>query len=554
MSFIDKMYESLDGAGDGPLLIEVHGKKLVETSGAGLKQLVLAARGLLSARDVVPGDRVALIAHNSARWAAADLAILGAGAICVPMYDRQAPRELAGMLDNCEAKLVLVDTDKLKGELLAAWPEAGDRVEARGASARERKIVTFDEVFAQRHVFAQPVPRAASDYVTMIYTSGTSGEPKGVLYTVANVDYMLEQTLEGLRTMVGTRSGPDRVFHYLPFCFAGSRIQLWSQLARGNPLMVSSDLNNLVEELGTAQPHYFLNVPTLIERIRTGVGSKLKERGGIAYGLYSRAVEAYAREQKGSASLGDKLALGLGRRVVFSKIRAQIGKNLEFLICGSAPLSEETQRWFSMIGIPVYQVYGLTETTAIVTMDKKGVARPGYVGRALAGVELKVSDEGELLCRGPNIFPEYWKRPDATGKSLQNGWFHTGDMAELTPDGDLKIVGRLKDLLVPESGHNVAPGPLEEKLASLVPGAQVMLVGHARPYLSAIFAGQADSSVVQTAIDALNQELPHYRRVRKFYLSPEPFSVENGLLTANQKLKRNAVEKHYATQIDGLYS
>lgn len=542
MSFIEKMYESLDSAGDGPLIIEVKGKQLVETSGSALKQLVLSARGLLSARDVQPGDRVALIAHNSARWAAADLAILGAGAICVPMYDRQAPRELAGMLDNCEAKAVLVETDKLKSELLAAWPAAGDRV------------VTFDEVFAARHVFAKPVARTADDYVTMIYTSGTSGEPKGVLYTVANVDYMLEQTLEGLRTMVGVRSGADRVFHYLPLCFAGSRIQLWSQLARGNPLMVSTDLNNLVEELGTAQPHYFLNVPTLIERIRTGVNGKLKERGGVAYAIYSRAVEAYGREQKGTATLADKLALGVGKRLVFSKIRAQIGKNLEFLICGSAPLSEETQRWFSMIGIPVYQVYGLTETTAIVTMDKKGSARPGYVGRALTGVELKVTDEGELICRGPNIFPAYWKRPDATEKSLQNGWFHTGDMAELTPDGDLKIVGRLKDLLVPESGHNVAPGPLEEKLASLVPGAQVMLVGHARPYLSAIFAGQADQAAIQTAIDALNQELPHYRRVRKFLLSPEPFSVENGLLTANQKLKRNAVEKHYASQIDGLYS
>ncbi|MDB4974422.1 MAG: Long-chain-fatty-acid--CoA ligase [Myxococcaceae bacterium] len=541
MSFIETMHKSLDTAGEQPLIIEVHGKDLVETSGNKLKQLVLSARGLLAARNVEPGDRVALIAHNSARWAAADLAILGAGAICVPMYDRQAPRELAGMLDNCEAKLVLVDTDKLKGELEAAWEHRG-------------RVVTFDEVFSHGHVFAEPRARPAGDFVTMIYTSGTSGEPKGVLYTVDNVDYMLAQTIEGIRQMVAPRTGVDRVFHYLPFCFAGSRIQLWSQLARANPLMVSTDLNNLVVELGTAQPHYFLNVPTLIERIRTGVGNKLKERGGIAFALYSRAVEAYQREQKGQHGVADTLALAVGKRVVFSKIRAQIGKNLEFLICGSAPLSEETQRWFSMIGIPVYQVYGLTETTAIVTMDKKGTARPGYVGRPLDGVELKVSEEGELLCRGPNIFPAYWKRPEATAKSLQDGWFHTGDMAELTPDQDLRIVGRLKDLLVPESGHNVAPGPLEEKLSSLLPGAQVMLVGHARPYLSAIFAGPAAPDAVQSAIDQLNEELPHYRRVRKFYLAPEPFSVENGLLTANQKLKRNAVEQHYAAQIEGLYS
>jgi long-chain acyl-CoA synthetase len=175
------------------------------------------------------------------------------------------------------------------------------------------------------------------------------------------------------------------------------------------------------------------------------------------------------------------------------------------------------------------------------------------VGEAIDGVELKVSDEGELLCRGPNIFPEYWKRPDATAKSIRDGWFHTGDMAEISPDGYLRIVGRLKDLLVPESGHNVAPGPLEEKLAGYVAGAQVMVVGHARPYLSAIVTGPVQPDAVQSAIDKLNQELPHYRRLRRFFLAPEPFSVENGLLTANQKLKRAAVEQRYAAQIQGMY-
>jgi long-chain acyl-CoA synthetase len=537
MNFIEQMHENLDVAADRPLIIEVKGKQLVETTGARLKQWVLSARGLLAARGIQPGDRVGLIAHNSARWAAADLAILGSGAICVPMYDRQAVKELAGMLSNCDAALVLVDTPKLQAELGAVWEPS--------------KILTFDEVFAHAQISTKPRTRAKDDRVTMIYTSGTSGEPKGVLYTVANVDFMLAQTLAGLKAMVAPRAGEDRVFHYLPFCFAGSRIQLWSQLARANPLMISTDLNNLVEELGTAQPHYFLNVPTLLERIKNGVGAKLKERGGFAYKLYSNALNAYLKPNR---SLGDNIALALGNRLVFPKIRQQIGKNLEFLICGSAPLSEETQRWFNMIGIPAYQVYGLTETTAIVTMDKKGLARPGYVGRPLDGVEVKVSDEGELLVRGPNIFPEYWNRPDATAKSIQDGWFHTGDMCELTPDQDLRIVGRLKDLLVPESGHNVAPGPLEEKLANLLPGAQVMLVGHARPYLTAIFAGLKDDATVQSAIDALNAELPHYRRVRKFYLAPEPFSVENGLLTANQKLKRNAVEQHYARQIEGLYT
>ena len=186
-------------------------------------------------------------------------------------------------------------------------------------------------------------------------------------------------------------------------------------------------------------------------------------------------------------------------------------------------------------------------------MDQKGLARPGYVGKAIDGVEMQVTEEGELICRGPNIFPEYWKRPDATASSIRNGWFHTGDMAEITGDGYLRIVGRLKDLLVPESGHNVAPGPIEEKLANLLPGAQVMVVGHAKPYLSVVVTGALSQDVVQSAIDQVNQELPHYRRLRRFFVASEPFSVENGQLTANQKLKRAAVEKRYAAEIQGMY-
>jgi long-chain acyl-CoA synthetase len=540
MSFIDQMHANLSAAEKRALIVEVQRERLVEIHGATLKKWVEAARGLLAARGVAPGDRVALIAHNSGRWAAADLAALGAGTIVVPMYERQASNELAGMLENCGAKLVIVEHDKLKQEIEAAWP-------------KHSEVVTFDSLFAHAPGSAAPVTRAPNDPVTMIYTSGTSGEPKGVLYTVENVDFMLQRTTDRLREMVGDRAGDDRVFHYLPFCFAGSRIQLWSQLARANALMVSTDLNNLVVELGAAAPHYFLNVPTLLERIKLGVSNKLKERGGVVYALYRAAIDAAARAEKGRAGMADKLALNIGKRIIFPKIRQQIGKNLEFLICGSAPLSEDTQAWFQTIGIPVYQVYGLTETTAIVTMDRKGLAKAGYVGRAIEGVELKVSEEGELLVRGANIFPEYWKRPDATAKSLQDGWFHTGDMAELTAQGDLKIVGRLKDLLVPESGHNVAPGPIEEKLSALLPGAQVMVVGHARPYLSVIVTGSVPEPDLQKALDQVNEELPHYRRLRRFFIAPEPFSIENGQLTANQKLKRTAVEQRYASEISGMY-
>jgi len=330
MNFIEQMYQGLRTAADRPLLLEVAGSTLRETTGRALEALVAHARGYLAAQGVSPGDRVALIAHNGARWAAADLAILGAGAIVVPMYDRQAASELRGMLENCETRLVIVDTAKLKSELEDVWPG-------------HVHIALFDEVFSHAPADIAPVKRSGDDRVTMIYTSGTSGEPKGVLYTADNVDFMLAQTTARLVEMVGSRTGQDRVFHYLPFCFAGSRIQLWSQLARANPLMVSTDLNNLVEELKTASPHYFLNVPTLLERIKLGVGNKLKERGGVAFALYQAAVDGAERKASGKGTLVDTLALALANRIVFPKIREQIGKNLEFLICGSAPLSEDTR-------------------------------------------------------------------------------------------------------------------------------------------------------------------------------------------------------------------
>jgi long-chain acyl-CoA synthetase len=541
MSFIDTMYRKLDEGGNAPAIIEMRGKQPIPTSAAQLKQLTARVRGYLESRKIQAGDRVALIAHNGARWAAADLAILGAGAICVPMYDRQAAEELAGMLANAEVSLVLVDSAKLKGSL-------------EGAGVAGDKIALFDQVFEHASSESGLVKREGSDRVTMIYTSGTSGEPKGVLYTVDNVGFMLERTIERLGEMKRGRTTADRVFHYLPFCFAGSRIQLWSQLYRGNPLMVSTNLENLVEELGAADPHYVLNVPALLERLKTGVGNKLKTRGGLIYQAYKLALAAHEKSLKGALEPLDHWLLLAAKKVLFPRIKQQIGKNLEFLICGSAPLSEDTQRWFQMIGIPVYQVYGLTETTAIVTMDRKGVVRPGYVGRAIDGVEVKITDEGELVCRGPNIFPEYWKRPDATAKAIRNGWFHSGDVAELTPEGDVRIVGRLKDLLVPESGHNVAPGPIEEKVVAYLEGAaQAMVVGHARPYLSVIVTGAVEQDALQKAIDQVNAELPHYRRLRRFFIAPEPFSIENGLLTANQKLKRAAVEKRYASEISGMY-
>jgi long-chain acyl-CoA synthetase len=243
---------------------------------------------------------------------------------------------------------------------------------------------------------------------------------------------------------------------------------------------------------------------------------------------------------------------------MFPEIRKSIGTKLKALICGSAPLSIETQLFFMMLGIPVLQAYGLTETTAICTLDDPLQAVPGRVGPAVPGVEMKVAENGEILVRGPNVFPGYWQRPEATAKAIQDGWFHTGDQGDVDATGNWRITGRLKNLIILNSGHNVAPEPLEEELARHVQEAQrIILVGNQRSFLAALVTATSSNGLtdadVQFAIEHVNGDLPHYKQIRAFVILPEPLSTENGLLTTNGKLKRDAIATRFAAEIEQLY-
>ena len=211
--------------------------------------------------------------------------------------------------------------------------------------------------------------------------------------------------------------------------------------------------------------------------------------------------------------------------------------------------------YYSMLGISVLQVYGLTETTAICTMDDPdGKVVPGRVGPAIAGVEMQLGENEEILVRGPNIFPGYWNRPQETAKVLQDGWFHSGDQGEVDAAGNWKIIGRIKSLIILGSGHNIAPEPIEEKILENLAGAtQVVLVGNARGYLAALVTGKVRGENVQSALDVVNPSLPHYKQVRAFHLVGDPFTIEGGLLTANGKLKRDLIAERFRSEIDDMY-
>ena len=549
-NFLEKIFSQLQRSTARVILREIHGEHFVSFTGKELLDQVQLARAYLRGTGFQPGDRCALLAPNSIRWIAFDLALMAEGIIVVPLYSRQAPADLAAVMKDCQPRLLFVG-DAAQGEAVAqVWPDAPPRV-------------LFDEVLRQPAsrlpIRDAPNPRSDADTVIIIYTSGTSGEPKGVCLNVGNLTHMLACTNERLDQLMGqllvVSREPDRVFHYLPFNFAASWILVLTCLSRESVLTLSTDLSRLADEIRLAAPNYFLNVPTLLERVRRGVEDALSKRNLLVRTLFAKARDAWQRQHVGRGHASDALWLALGRTLIFRKIRGRFGPHLRALICGSAPLDPETQQFFLMLGIPVLQGYGLTETTGICTLDDPRLpVEPGCVGSAIAGIEMKIGDNEEILVRGPHIFPGYWNRPEETARILEGGWFHTGDQGEVNVRGNWRIIGRIKNLIILNSGHNIAPEPLEEKITQLLPGAQqVVLIGNGRGYLCALVTGGLEPVAVQSALDAVNHGLPHYRRIRNFHILHDSFAPENGLLTVNGKLRRDAIHARYAAEIDAMY-
>ena len=558
MPFVGDIFSQLKAAADTVILQEIRDGQVTGVTGDELLELIRKGRTFLTSKRLKKGDRCGLLAPNSIRWVAMDLAIMAEGLIAVPLYSRQAPAELVAMMKDCTPSLVCCGDAGLHDRIQQIWPDAPQHF-------------LFDGIFAGvEGVALERLQVGSDDPVTIIYTSGTSGEAKGVVLTAANVGFMLGRTSDRLDALMNGpsgqgraghdrssrgRSSQDRVFHYLPFSFCASWIALLTFLMRRSLLTLNTDLTKIASDLPAAAPDYFLNVPQLLERMRRGIDEQLEKAGGIGLAIYSHAKDAWARQQEKRPASGDRMWLWLANALVFPKIRAKMaGANLKALICGSAPLNPETQLYFRMLGIPVLQVYGLTETTAICTMDDPQHVEPGRVGPAISGIEMRLGENEEMIVRGPNVFPGYWNRPQQTAEVLREGWFYTGDQGEMDASGNWRIVGRIKNLIVLGSGHKISPEAIEDEIARVLPGAQqVVVIGNGRGYLSAIVTGTVTRQQVQTALDAVNPQLPHYKQVRAFCLRPEPFSIDEGTLTVNGKLKRDSIASRMNREIDEIY-
>jgi long-chain acyl-CoA synthetase len=548
-NFLENILARLQRSAGSVILREIRGEQFVGVTGRELLDQVQCARAYLRQFDLQAGNRCAIVGPNSIRWLAIDLALMAEGLIVVPLYSRQAPAELAGIMKDCQPGLLFVSDASIGDPIAQAWPN----------DAAAPGHITFDEVFAPI-ASRPPLPdapnsRRDSDLVTIVYTSGTSGEPKGVCLNTGNVSFMLSRTTERLGQLMGGTHEPDSVFHYLPFNFAASWIAVLSFLSRESVITLSTDLNRLADEIRLTSPHYFLNVPTLLERVRRGIDYAMSKRPALIRSFFDKARDAWQRRHVGRGRGLDAVWLGLGEKMIFRKIKERFGPRLRALICGSAPLAPETQQFFLMLGIQVLQVYGLTETTGICTMDDPCIpVEPGCVGPSIDGVEMKIGENEEIVVRGPHIFPGYWNRPEESAHVLRDGWFHTGDQGAVNVRGNWRIIGRLKNLIILNSGHNIAPEPIEEKIARVLPSAQhVILVGNGRGYLCALITGTVEPAAVQSALDAINPDLPHYRQVRNFTILRDAFTAESGLLTTMGKLRRDAINTRFIREINSMY-
>ncbi len=542
-------------------------------------RVVAVAAGLI-ASGVQPGDRIALVADTSYEWAVCDYAIWAAGAVTVPAYPTAAPAQIAGILADSGATGVFVRGERVRSVVINAYPSLAERVwnaddDGLAALSALGASVSPDEVERRRRT------ASADSTATIVYTSGTTGQPKGCVLThgnlVAEVSSVLEA--EGIASEVLVEDTSMLIF--LPLAHVLARVANLAAVRAGMRIGFTSDLDDLPRELGLFRPEVILVVPRILEKVYNRAEHKAQTtgRGRLFHAAADTAV-AYSRAlDDGGPSLRLRLLRALFDRLLYAKLRAALGGHMRYAASGGAPLDARLGHFMRGAGVRVLDGWGLTETAAPVTLSLPSALRIGTVGRPLPGNTVKINSDGEVLAMGPAVFRGYWNNKEATDEALDaDGWLHTGDLGELN-DGFLSVIGRKKDLIVTASGKNVAPAFLEDRLAAHWLIEQCVVVGDRRPYITALIALDPEAlelwksehhlspsatvtdlyedaslrAAVQDAVDEVNQEVSRPERIKRFRIVPSYFTVGDQL-TPTQKTRRQYVLKQFADDVEALYA
>ncbi len=543
-------------------------------------QVLAVAKGMAQA-GIAPGDRIGLMSKTRYEWTLIDFAIWAAGAVTVPIYDTSSAEQVHWILSDSAAKGVFVETDEhlatlesVKGRLdtlehtwqIEAAKPAVDDLTTQGAELSD------DDLHERRRTVK------AGDLATIVYTSGTTGRPKGVELTHRN---LLAEIRADIAAFPQLMEQGNSLLVFLPLAHVLARAIAVTALSARVTLGHTSDVKNLVADLGTFRPTFVVAVPRVFEKVYNGAKQKAHGDGkGKIFDAAEATAVAYSQAQDtGGAGLGLKVKHALFDKLVFSKLRAALGGRCVAAVSGGAPLGVRLAHFFRGIGVPVFEGYGLTETSAAACVGTQDGFRVGTVGRPVAGTSVRIAEDGEILLKGDVVFSGYFNNPEATAEALEDGWFHTGDIGELDRDGFLKITGRKKEIIVTAGGKNVAPSGLEDTIKSSPLISQAMVVGDQRPFIGALItideeyfpswksqhgkpsdatvsdlAGDAElRAEVQQAVDQANSAVSQAEAIKKFTILSKDFTEAGGEITPSLKLKRNIVNKNYATDIEALY-
>jgi long-chain acyl-CoA synthetase len=522
------------------------------------------ARTLVAA-GVQKGDRVAVFGNTCEQWVTADLGTLMAGATTVPIYPSLVGDQAAYILRDSGAKVLFAEDDSLVARIREADAKLVDGLtrtilfgDLPAADAAKEAAGPVDERIAAAR---------SDDLATLVYTSGTTGPPKGVMLTHRN----LVADAEGLAKVVPMTADDEQLL-FLPLAHIFGKMLVVSSLRIGYSTAFAETMLKALDNAAEVRPTFMGAVPRVFEKVYAVANEKAASAGGMKQRLFEWATELGKRKQGGWGGFW-------ADRLVLSKIRARFGGRLKFLISAGAPLAKELADWFDGAGIPVLEAYGLTETSGASTFNPLGRQQYGTVGPALPGVQVKIAGDGEVLVRGPTVMKGYWGHDEATREVIDaDGWFHTGDIGEIDGGGYLRITDRKKDIIVTAGGKNVAPQNIENLMKQSSWVSQAMVYGDKRPYLVALVTLNVETVVrfarekgidgepgtlvehvevraeVQRAVDDVNSRLSSFETVKRFAILERDFTIEGGELTPTLKVKRKVVSDRYKKLLEDLYA
>jgi long-chain acyl-CoA synthetase len=541
-------------------------------------QVEALAKGFIAA-GVTPGSAVGIMSRTRYEWTLTDFALWTAGAIPVPIYETSSPDQVEWILKDSGAVGVVLETEKHKSALVGVSGSLPDL--AHSWVIDNGDLDTLAASGAATDDAALEAARAGIDRsstATIIYTSGTTGRPKGVELSHGNFLDLTENTVEKLKQVVSSEGASTLLF--LPLAHVFARFIEVLCVASGAKMAHSADIKTLLEDFASYQPTFILAVPRVFEKVYNSAEAKAVAggKGNIFAKAAETAIAWSEAQESGSVGFGLKAKHAVFDKLVYGKLRDAMGGKVQYAVSGGAPLGTRLGHFFRGIGVTILEGYGLTETTAPITVNLPERLKVGTVGPPLPGTTVRIADDGEILVRGVNVFGTYRNNPDATAEAIRDGWFHTGDIGELDDDGYLRITGRKKEILVTAGGKNVAPAVLEDRLRAHPLVSQCIVVGDQKPFIAALLTldeemlpmwaanhglegitpakARTDETVLaelQKAVDEANTAVSKAESIRKFAVLEADFTEESGHLTPSLKLKRNVVMRDFADEVDALY-